>query len=571
MTTYARPLAVWLAAASDDALTALFRARGVSSDVGWSDFFDAAEALLDAGSVERALTGLPRDDASALLAAARGTDSSTSDDARARLIGLALLDATGRPLPPVAEAVSGRATPPAEEAAEPEAATEAASARAAERAFTTAARIADMLFAAHEAPLGLLATGALGAGEKKRLAEAGIDPGDVEDLRAIAEDAGLLRASDRHVQFTVDAAAWLGMPFADRWTLLASAYRDALPHGIRDARGWTVFAEWPHAYPWDAAWPAQEARLRVRARLLGLLASDESEPAWARTLRQGEIPDTTVLERLVPAEVDQVFLQNDLTAIPPGPLLPAREVRLRTMAERDSAQSSSYRFTANSITRALVEGETEASVLEFLSELSLTGLPQPLSYLVSQTARRHGLVRVSEVDGRTQVISDDDALLEAIAVDRGLRPIGLVRDGDALTSRVGVETVYWALTDARYPATLVDASGAAVSPQRTPPAETPARAPLSYGPLIERLRARQGPDADAAWLDRELDAAVRAKAVLVVDVGMPDGSVRQLLLEATGLGGGRLRGRDRNADVERTLPVRSIRAVRIAAESAQSD
>ena len=56
---------------------------------------------------------------------------------------------------------------------------------------------------------------------------------------------------------------------------------------------------------------------------------------------------------------------------------------------------------------------------------------------------------------------------------------------------------------------------------------------------------------------------MRAKAVLRVTVGMPDGSTRDLLLEATGIGGGRLRGRDRAADVERTLPVSSIRAATV--------
>ncbi|QNA93201.1 MULTISPECIES: hypothetical protein [unclassified Microbacterium] len=58
---------------------------------------------------------------------------------------------------------------------------------------------------------------------------------------------------------------------------------------------------------------------------------------------------------------------------------------------------------------------------------------------------------------------------------------------------------------------------------------------------------------------------MRAKSVLQVTVGMPDGSTRELLLEATGMGGGRLRGRDRAADVERTLPVSSILAATIVA------
>jgi hypothetical protein len=40
--------------------------------------------------------------------------------------------------------------------------------------------------------------------------------------------------------------------------------------------------------------------------------------------------------------------------------------------------------------------------------------------------------------------------------------------------------------------------------------------------------------------------------------------MREFTLEATGLGGGRLRGRDRGADTERTLPVSSIVSTRPA-------
>ena len=61
---------------------------------------------------------------------------------------------------------------------------------------------------------------------------------------------------------------------------------------------------------------------------------------------------------------------------------------------------------------------------------------------------------------------------------------------------------------------------------------------------------------------------MRSKAVLLVEIEMPDGTARELQLEASGLGGGRLRGRDRAADVERTLPVRSIRSARVIDPSA---
>ena len=81
-------------------------------------------------------------------------------------------------------------------------------------------------------------------------------------------------------------------------------------------------------------------------------------------------------------------------------------------------------------------------------------------------------------------------------------------------------------------------------------------------PLAEALRASGDGDADAAWLERELEQAVRARATVVVAVRLPDGSAREFTLEAAGLGGGRLRGRDRAADIERTLPVSSIVGVR---------
>ena len=82
-----------------------------------------------------------------------------------------------------------------------------------------------------------------------------------------------------------------------------------------------------------------------------------------------------------------------------------------------------------------------------------------------------------------------------------------------------------------------------------------------YAGLLARLRSAESGDADAAWLGRELEQAVRARETIVVAVRLPDGTEREFTIEATGLGGGRLRGLDRNVDVERTLPVSSITRV----------
>ncbi|MFJ6532212.1 helicase-associated domain-containing protein [Microbacterium sp. NPDC091662] len=568
MSTHARPLADWLAAASDDDLRRLFAARGVKPEAGWQDFFDAAEALLDPASLTRVLPSLTASEARALLAAASDEDAGQEQE---QLTALALLRPDGTPYPPVAAAIAGRslALPPA--SAPAISSSETAAAHAAERAFTTVAVLADLLLIARESPFALLTGGGVSAGEKRQLAEVGVPSEIVDTLAAIALQSGLAVSADRRLRSSQSAEEWLRSSAADRWAVLATAFRDALPRGVRsESGGWVPPEAWPFAHPWDPTWGERSRVLQDAAALLGLIAEDGTEPAWAVSLRRGGAAEAETLVRLLPTEVDRIFLQNDLTAIAPGPLEPALDVRLRTIAARESAaQASSYRFTSESVAHAFVAGETEASILEFLSSISLTGLPQPLGYLIAQTAQRHGLVRVSTDDetGRTRIESSDSHLIQAMAVDQSLRPLALTAHIDSLTTRVGRDTVYWALTDARYPATLVGSDGALLVRERHPAPPAPASPGDSADlmSLIVRLRSHQGPDADAAWLDRELEAAVRAKSVLQVTVGMPDGSTRQLLLEATGMGGGRLRGRDRAADVERTLPVSSILTATIVA------
>src|SRR5690606_9977302 len=109
-----------------------------------------------------------------------------------------------------------------------------------------------------------------------------------------------------------------------------------------------------------------------------------------------------------------------------GPLAPRLDLRLRSMTRRESrAQASTYRFTAESIDAALTGGETAESLQEFLRELSLTGVPQPLAYEIDRSAGRHGTLRVGpDWSGRTRITSTDEAMLRTVAVDQALRPIG---------------------------------------------------------------------------------------------------------------------------------------------------
>ncbi|WP_368732647.1 helicase-associated domain-containing protein [Microbacterium sp. ZXX196] len=551
----ARLIAERLRAADDRELEALFAERHVLAASGaWRDFFDAAEWLLLPEHVANALSVLPRD---AVWRLASGEPLTT----------LALTDEAGLALPAVARALGGTSPTPTP-GQEPPAATGAAAEHAAERAFTTITALADILLRALGAPLARVGTGALSATERRRLVDEQIvaAPGEADALVRLAGATGLLRGHDRVFGVTAAGAAWIEHSTPERWAVLAARLRDALPDGLRRGEGWIDPALWPDAYPLDDAWPDKARGWLEFARLVGVVADGDppTEPAWAAPLRRGGAPDTAALAEFLPHEVDRVYLQNDLTAISPGPLAPALDVRLRRMARREShAQASSYRFSEPSLTEALGTGETAASMRAFLEEISLTGVPQPLAYLLDRIADRHGLVRVSSDPerGHTVVTSTDPHLLRTLGVDQSLQSLGLVHEGERLRTAAAADTVFWALADARYPAVRVDAAGDPLPRDRRRVLPDPAR-PADAAALIERLREGHAADGDAAWLERELEAAVKDRATLAVEVNMPDGSVREMRLDATGLGGGRLRGRDAGADVERTLPVSLIRSAR---------
>jgi hypothetical protein len=570
MTTDERSLATWLASREDAELAETFALRSVGPMTSWHDFFDAAAGLLDAASVDRALTRLPRH-ALVALAAGSGADQPA-------LTRLALVAPDGTPYAVVADRVAAAkaASPEAfEEAtdasAPPHRADDAAAAAAAERVLATTGALADLLIATQHTPLARTGAGPVSAVDRKRLIEAGAiaTPEELDDLVQTADAADLLDSTDREWTASDEADAWLESSTTERWARVVTGLRDTLRPGLRSATGGYEPPEtWAQAYPLDPEWPAEAARLRRIAVRWGLVTPEGGELPWAEPLRAGGAPDAAALATLLPAEIDKVYLQADLSAIAPGPLAPALDLRLRRIAVRESrAQASTYRFTTESLVSGMTEGETAASIRSFLAELSLTGIPQPLEYLITSTASRHGLVRVRvDENGYTAVETGDYAVLGALAVDQSLRPLGLVQDGTALVTRVERDVVYWSLADARYPVVAVDAAGEpeSVTRRRRPRRASSASDAPAYAALIARLRDTHESDADAAWLGRELEQAVRARAVIEVAVRLPDGSARSFTLEATGLGGGRLRGRDRGADIERTLPVSSIVNVRPA-------
>ena len=566
------------------------------------DFFDLAEALLEHPSLQHALTGLDRPTLSTLAALATGHEVDETDAGTpARLAALAdralieqveggwaVYDAvrerlTAWPhegLPSIQQLLSEG--PPATLAAVPDCDDHATDQLASERAFQSVTAFAELFGELEREPARELQKGGLSLPDGRRLAAAmAVESEAVPVAVWLAERAGLV-ARDGSLWLTTDAAEqWLARSTTARWQSLAATWLGALPPSIRRLLADRTHQPWGRALHETLAWfyPASGEQLlrsverfEASAELLGITAAELPSSAGATLLEQGPAQAAATMAELLPSEVDKVYLQHDLTIVSPGPLVPSIDAHLRRVADVESrALASSYRVTAASLERAIGAGETADSIRSFLTSISLTGIPQPLDYLIDEAVKRYGLIRVRErADDphiRATVRSVDPDLIGAISVDQSFASLGLTRIApNELGSRFPRDVVYWALADARYPVAAEDAAGRIVGVKKRHAPATDAVPTVDRATaLVAHLReaaASEAAQSPEAWLSRQLETAVKARVPLIVTVGMPDGSELDFTLEPTGVGGGRLRGRDRKADIERTLPLKSIKGVR---------
>lgn len=605
-------LASRLRALNDAALRRTITLRSVPAH-GIHDFFDLAEALLEPDAIQSTLSHLDRSTLAVLAVAGElgapsipalierladlGHDTLDADDIEARvdrLDELMLLARTGdsvQPYPAVTARIQAwpdQGLPSAAELAGVPAPTplvplSATDSRfterlAVERAFAAVSSIAELLTEVGREPARELSRGGLGLPDTKRLAAAmSVDIDAVAPLVSIAARAGLVVQSDGYWSESAAGPAWLVEGTGARWGALAASWHAALPADVRDILAQRPGAAWGDAlhrfiawlYPAGGAWMDDRiAEFARDAELIGITARQTTSPAGAAVLSGDIAGAVRAITASLPAEVGAVYLQHDLSIVAPGPLSATIDARLRTFADVESRElASSYRLSAGSVNRALAAGDDADSLLAFLATISLTGIPQPVEYLIRDAADRFGRVRVGSVDpadpGRGSYINSDDAdVLGAIAVDQSLRALALVPSSpNRLTSARPADTVFWALTDAKYPVAAENAAGEVVHPRRHPLAQ-PSRVegPDPAVALVQELRATDGGEAKAAhaWLARQLDTAVKHRQSVTVSVKMPDGAVVDYLLEPASVGGGRFRARDRQADIERTLPISSI-------------
>ncbi|QFG21925.1 helicase-associated domain-containing protein [Actinomadura sp. WMMB 499] len=160
------------------------------------------------------------------------------------------------------------------------------------------------------------------------------------------------------------------------------------------------------------------------AAALGVTGFGELAP-FARALLAGDDPEPE-LDKHLPEPVEEILIQADLTAIAPGPLVTelARELALTADVE-STGGATVYRFTPASVRRALDAGRTAADLTNLLDRHSATPLPQPLTYLIDDVARRHGQLRVGSLT--SYVRADSAAMLDEILADRRADPLRLHR------------------------------------------------------------------------------------------------------------------------------------------------
>lgn len=353
---------------------------------------------------------------------------------------------------------------------------------------------------------------------------------------------------------------------------LAPGYAAAAPAQLADVLAWRA--------------PRRGGRLRdevvgwtlAEATTLGVVALDAlTDPG--RALLSAPERIVAALRATLPDPVDHVLLQADLTAVAPGPLEAGLARDLALVADVESAGGATvYRFSEPSIRRALDAGRSAADLHALFASRSATPVPQGLTYLVDDVARRHGRLRGGAAAAFLR--SDDEVLISEVlahpdALGWELRRIAPT----VLVSALPLAELMAALRAAGLSPAAEDTGGAVLDladhGRRTAPRRLGAR--ISGPPelddaqvasLVSRMRAgealrgvRRGAEAYAngSAVDLLRSAVVDRRTVWI---GFVDGHGVQgeRVIAPVSVGGGVVEGRGNDGAVHR-LPLHRITSI----------
>jgi hypothetical protein len=392
------------------------------------------------------------------------------------------------------------------------------------------------------APVPELRSGGLGVREAKRLAKiTGIDEHRLGLILELTASAGLIASGVPGVPTADGATFWAPTaaadrfaeaPAASRWLQLAGAWLD-LPSrpglvGDRSPDGkpyaalsdslystaapldrqllLRLLAELPEGACVDAVsasraliWrrPRWAARLQPgpvghlldEAHAVGLTGRNSlSTPA--RALMDGDEAPLAAMTAALPAPIDYFLVQADLTVVVPGPLLREVADELAAVATVESAGAAMvYRVSEQSVRHALDTGRTADGLQRFFEKYSKTPVPQGLSYLINDVARRHGQLRVGIA--ASFIRCDDPVLLSHAVAAPAL--VGLevrMLAPTVAVSQAPIAEVLAALRRDGFAPAAEDSSGAIVDLRRRD-----ARVPAN--PVRRSLRTPSRPSTDS--------------------------------------------------------------------------
>jgi hypothetical protein len=426
---------------------------------------------------------------------------------------------------------------------------------AAASATAFAAHAASVLTVCAASAPALLKSGGVGARELSRVGKAArCEDSVVRLVLETAYAAGLLARDGGRVAATDGYDAWARREPAERLTVLLQAWRTLplTPAQARDEDG--------KALPALAGTPPCDGCLRARDGLLtaaahlpadqGAHSAAELGPlvGWyrpfAHQLPQDSTPFATLVREaellgviargalsrigaavraddakalaaacrhLLPTATRTARFGADLTAVVTGTPSAHLAALLDATADREAGGAASvWRFGPGTVRRALDSGRTPDAILADLTAVAVGPLPQPLSYLIHDTARGHGRIRVASV---TSVVhGEEPALLAELAAHRKLAGLGLRQLAPTvLVSRTPLDKILTALRAAGYaPVAEADDGSVRVEQARHRRAATPVPRPRTspHAPGGTRSPAPRAPAVvDVSALATRLRAA----------------------------------------------------------------
>ncbi|MDR3034121.1 MAG: helicase C-terminal domain-containing protein [Kitasatospora sp.] len=403
---------------------------------------------------------------------------------------------------------------------------------------------AAMAFAAHAvsvlgvcaaAPPARLKAGGIGARELSRIGRAAqCEEIPVRLVLETASAAGLLARDGDRVTATAAYDAWAGQEPADQFAVLLRAWwaLPLTPGGGRDEDGKALPAlagappcegcvqARPGLLAAASQLPAGEgaaesadlgallvwlrpladelpqdttpfATLVSEAELLGALARGAVSPIGAALLADDAEALADACRRLLPAASGTARFGSDLTAVVAGTPSAHLFELLDSVADRETAGAASvWRFSPGSVRRALDAGHTADTLTADLAAVAVGPLPQPLSYLVHDTARSHGRVRV--VSAACVIHGQEPALLAELVAHRKRAQLGLRQLAPTvLISRTPADRTLAALRAAGYAPVAEEPDGSVrIERARHHRAASPVPPPRRPGGRTQRTAAR---------------------------------------------------------------------------------